>query len=274
VSGKRLSYTEEEARTAIAASRSWAESLRALGLCPTGGAWRILKKYVEIWGISTDHFDPRAASMNNLKQRQKPLSEVLVERSTYSRNHLKRRLLAAGLKKPQCEICGLGEVWQSRPMSMILDHINGIRDDHRLENLRMVCPNCAATLDTHCGRRNRIERAMRRCLRCEKTFVPGYATQRYCSRSCGVRWGRSSLRGRRAGLRGVPAPHARKAERPPYDQLLSEIEATSYLAVGRKYGVSDNAVRKWVRFYERQMGREAAEAGAAPTQLDRVRKAA
>jgi hypothetical protein len=46
-------------------------------------------------------------------------------------------------------------------MSIILDHINGVRDDHRLENLRMVCPNCAATLDTHCGRRNRIERARR-----------------------------------------------------------------------------------------------------------------
>lgn len=37
---------------------------------------------------------------------------------------------------------------------------------------------------------------------------------------------------------------------------MEEIEATSYLAVGRKYGVSDNAVRKWVRFYERQRQRE------------------
>jgi transposase-like protein len=44
-------------------------------------------------------------------------------------------------------------------------------------------------------------------------------------------------------------------ERPPFEQLLAEIEATSYLAVGRKYGVSDNAVRKWVRFYEREAER-------------------
>jgi len=51
----------------------------------------------------------------------------------------------------------------------------------------------------------------------------------------------------------------RKVHRPPYKQLLEEIESTSYVAVGRKYGVSDNAVRKWVRFYERQHEREAAE---------------
>lgn len=72
--------------------------------------------------------------------------------------------------------------------------------------------------------------------------------------------------------RGVPRPDSRKVERPPYEQLLEEIEATSYLAVGRKHGVSDNAVRKWVRFYERQLEREAAE--AASETLDPVRTGA
>ena len=46
---------------------------------------------------------------------------------------------------------------------------------------------------------------------------------------------------------------ARTVARPPYDQLLREVEATSYVAVGRKYGVSDNAIRKWVRAYEREL---------------------
>ncbi len=61
----------------------------------------------------------------------------------------------------------------------------------------------------------------------------------------------------------MPRPESRKIDRPPYEQLLEEIAATSYLAVGRKYGVSDNAVRKWVRWYERQQEREAAEAEAS-----------
>jgi hypothetical protein len=265
--GKLPSYTEDEARTAIAASKSWAESLRRLGLCSTGGAWRVLKKYAEVWEISTDHFDPDASRLANLKRRQRPLSEVLVRNSSYPRKNVKRRLLAEGLKGPRCELCGQGEIWRGRPMSMILDHINGVRDDHRLENLRMVCPNCAATLDTHCGRRNRIERAKRPCRRCSKEFVPAYAAQRYCSRPCGVRWDRSAGRGK-------PQPRARKVARPPYEQLVEEIEATSYLAVGRKYGVSDNAVRKWVRWYERQIEREGAEGKHAASEVDLVRMGA
>jgi hypothetical protein len=47
-------------------------------------------------------------------------------------------------------------------MGLILDHINGLRDDHRFENLQIVCPNCAATLDTHCGRKNRRDELLRR----------------------------------------------------------------------------------------------------------------
>ncbi|HEX6229472.1 MAG TPA: hypothetical protein VFZ41_08450 [Solirubrobacterales bacterium] len=259
--GRGPSYTEEEARAAIAASKSWAEALRGLGLCPSGGGWRILKKYARLWQIPTDHFQSESVRQENLSRKMKrPLAEVLVEGSTFSRHHLKRRLFAEGLKAPLCELCGQSEIWRGKPMSMILDHINGVRDDHRLENLRIVCPNCAATLDTHCGRKNRITRVKRDCLRCGKSFVPGYATQKYCSRGCGVRWDRSSLGRARLGLRGVPNPESRKVERPPYEQLLEELKETSYLAVGRKYGVSDNAVRKWVRFYQRQIEREQTEA--------------
>lgn len=129
-------------------------------------------------------------------------------------------------------------------MGLILDHINGIRDDHRIENLRFLCPNCAATLETHCGRKNRCATIERACLRCGRVFEPRYPTHRYCSRECGTRAPRRN--------RGVPNENLRRVERPPYEQLLREIAETSYLAVGRNYGVSDNAIRKWVRQYERE----------------------
>jgi hypothetical protein len=242
-------FTEKDARRAIGDSLSWAEALRRLGYCQTGGNWKTLKKYAAVWEISTAHFDPDFVRNRALRRSHSitPLEEILVEGSTYSRSHLKRRLFEVGLKERFCELCGQGEIWQGRRMALILDHANGVRNDHRLANLRIVCPNCAATLDTHCGRKNGSTPlpSTRDCLHCGKAFAPRYQRHRYCSRSCGSRWDRSHLR-------GVPKPATRRVERPPYRQLVSEIEATGYAAVGRKYGVSDNAVRKWVRQYDRE----------------------
>ncbi len=246
-------FDESQLREAVAASKSWTEVLRRLGYCPSGGNPATVKKYVAKWSISADHFDPYAGVMNRVRPQAKPLAEILVEGSTYSRGNLKRRLYQEGLKRPACELCGQGETWRGRHMAMILDHINGVRDDNRLENLQIVCPNCAATLDTHCGRAIESPPPLRNCDRCGVLFRAKHRTQHYCSRECGVRWDRSRIRGQ-------AKPALRRVARPPREQLLAEIEATSYLAVGRKYGVSDNAVRKWVRFYEREAARVRPEA--------------
>ena len=84
------------------------------------------------------------------KRRRIALEEILVERSTSVSQKLKARLYEAGLKQRACERCGQDEVWGGRRIGLILDHMNGVRDDNRLENLQIVCPNCAAALETHC----------------------------------------------------------------------------------------------------------------------------
>src|SRR5918912_891215 len=128
-------YPEDQVRAAVAESASYAEVLRRLGLRAAGGNHRTVRKYVDdVWRIPTDHFDPRAGRPSG-RAPAIPLSEILVSGSTYHRGHLKRRLLEEGIKQPRCEMCGQGELWHGRRIALVLDHINGIHDDHRLENL-------------------------------------------------------------------------------------------------------------------------------------------
>jgi hypothetical protein len=94
-------YSEEEARAAVAAARSHFDAMVRLGVRPAGGNYATLKKYLALWGISTDHFDWGGARPP--RREAIPLDEVLVEGSTYKRKRLKRRLVEAGLKELRCE---------------------------------------------------------------------------------------------------------------------------------------------------------------------------
>jgi hypothetical protein len=246
-------YTEAQVREAVENAPSLSAALRQLGLRAAGGNHRSLKKLIAFYNISTDHFDPNWVLRGPRPRRTIPLYEILVEHSHYHRGNLKQRLYDTGLKQRRCELCGQDEIWRDRRMALILDHINGVATDNRLDNLRVVCPNCAATLDTHCGRKNRIEVAPRACAHCRAEFIPKYAEQRYCSHPCGVH---------SKGPRD-PKPEKRKVPRPSYEQLKADVQSMSYVAVGRKYGVSDNAIRKWIRRYEYECELEAWKAQRA-----------
>lgn len=236
-------YSEDQVREAVASSRSLSEALRQLGLRPAGGNHATLRRFIADLSISTAHFDRNWGRRSGVGVPATPLEEILVEGSTYHRGHLKDRLLATGLKRPECELCGQGEMWRGLRMALILDHINGVPTDQRLENLRIVCPNCAATLDTHCGRKNKQLPIERACAHCGAMFRPQYRRHRYCCSACGSRHDN-----RRRG----PRPERRKVARPSDDQLVTDVRALGFSATGRRYGVSDNAIRKWLRQYERE----------------------
>jgi 5-methylcytosine-specific restriction endonuclease McrA len=90
------------------------------------------------------------------RQHGMPIAQLLVGRR--ARTHVKWRLIRAGLLENRCSECGLHE-WRGKPLSIHIDHINGVRDDHRLENLRMLCPNCHSQTETY-GGRNRPRRPL------------------------------------------------------------------------------------------------------------------
>ncbi len=202
-------FSEPDARAAVAASISWSAALRALGYQSKGANIRTLQRWVKRWEISTENFDPAAARGIASAARARPLEQVMVEDSTYPRGKLKRRLYAAG-----AQTTGVRAVRPGRDMERPADgscagpHQRSLYD-HRMENLQIVCPNCAATLDTHCGRNVPQERT---CPGCGQAFAPTTMQHRYCSQAC---WG--TVYGER--LRGIAQPHLRKVERPPHAQL-------------------------------------------------------
>lgn len=82
-----------------------------------------------------------------------PLPELLARGK--SRQNIKQRLIRAGILENRCQECGLSE-WRGKRLSVQIDHINGIRNDNRLENLRMLCPNCHSQTETFAGYNKKI----------------------------------------------------------------------------------------------------------------------
>jgi hypothetical protein len=192
----------------------------------TGTNYTKLKKIIKDRSIDISHFSIK--SNFNTRLNKIPIENILIENSNYGRGHVKRRILSEKLLKYECVFCGNDGNWMGKKFSLILDHINGVNNDHRLFNLRLVCPNCNATLDTFCGKNvkntqysheykenkcscgNTISTDAEHCVKCSKIKM-------------------------------------RKVARPPLNILLNEVNEYGYSSTGRKYGVSDNSIRKWIK---------------------------
>ena len=97
--------------------------------------------------------NPSGKGMKKKSSRSIPLDEILKgKHPQYQTYKLKRRLLNAGIKKNECEKCGVSN-WLGEKLAIELEHIDGIRTNHRLNNLTMLCPNCHSQTLTFRGKK-------------------------------------------------------------------------------------------------------------------------
>jgi len=140
-----MTYTNiEEMRTVCEQSGSMTAAAKQLGM-----KYDTLKKYALQHGF----FNPNQSGKGTSKGRQYQTADILLGKyPNYKTSVLKKRLVTEGILVYNCTSCGIGDEWNGNPIVLQLDHINGIHDDHRLENLRLLCPNCHSQTDTWCGR--------------------------------------------------------------------------------------------------------------------------
>lgn len=151
---RRLSWTFEELEIAVKTSTSVRQTILKLGLIPAGGNYMQIARYIKLRGLCTSHFTGKGWNKGKSIP-GKPLfslEEIMVKNSTFSLFTLKKRLLRLGLKQKRCEECGWAQMSEDGRIPIELDHINGDRFDNRLENLRILCPNCHSLKPTHRGR--------------------------------------------------------------------------------------------------------------------------
>jgi len=151
---KSRTWTDNQLIVAVKSSFSIASVLSQLSLKPTGGNYKTIENAVKRLQLNISHWTGKGHLRGKTHNwsHSIPLSNVLTEESSYTSTfRLKNRLLKDNLLVYECSMCCISS-WQGKKLALQLDHINGVNNDHRLENLRLLCPNCHSQTETFAGK--------------------------------------------------------------------------------------------------------------------------
>lgn len=229
---KSRTFTDKQLIAAVRVAHSYREVLKLLQLCGTGAGAVVIKRHIVRLGLDVSHFSNRSKLLN----RSQTLQELLTKGSNISSKSLKTRLIAADLFVEQCFVCKL-TTWQGAAISLHLDHINGDRTDQRIENLRLLCPNCHSQTPTFGARNSKRKKRVAVCTDCGASVS---AKSKQCI-PCYNKW-KSSLPAAiklASKITKIMWPDPSEIAR-----LVWELPATQ---IAKKLGVSDNALGRFCR---------------------------
>ena len=220
----KYKWNLEEIKIAVKNSINFTEVLNKIGVPRQGNNSKTLKNILDTNNIDYSHFTGRA---RNYKTSYVNVSEYLNSNKKIGTYALKKKLLKENLIENKCAICGLTE-WRNKPITLQLHHIDGNPNNNSLDNLQLLCPNCHSQTDNYCGSAN-AKQIKYYCKDCGSEITRGAIYCAVCSHK-----------------------HTRIVKnRPNKKQLLLDFKKLkSFVQVGKKYGVTDNAIRKWVKAYE------------------------
>ncbi|MDH5712138.1 MAG: HNH endonuclease [Gammaproteobacteria bacterium] len=141
-------YSLTQLKDAIKTSHSLRQVLLKLHVAPYGGNYDVLRKAIQHYQLDTSHFTGQAWNKGKKLKPKYSIKDYLSNKIPIQSFKLKNRLIESGLLEPVCSHCRNTD-WLEEPIPLELDHINGNNKDNRLNNLRLLCPNCHALTPTY-----------------------------------------------------------------------------------------------------------------------------
>lgn len=148
----RRSWTDDDLVIALKDSYFMSDVIKKLGLLVRPGNYDTVKKHIKRLNLDVSHLNNTS---HNTKKNHRgggkriEDSKLFVKNSKHGRGVVKNRIIKDKLIDYSCAICKIAE-WRGHKLSLVLDHKNGVNNDHRLENLRLLCSNCNSLQPTFC----------------------------------------------------------------------------------------------------------------------------